>query len=118
MVKTYSFEPFNDFAALGRMLIKFDGQLPPLNEEGPVWFIARIGDGPTDRTSERGHTIEVADGHVGDLAAMASELHRILIELADNHRPYPPHNRIWSPIGAHPAAKSIILRELLARSGQ
>ena len=43
MVKTRSFEPFNAYAALGRMLIKFTGQLPPINEEGSVWFIARIG---------------------------------------------------------------------------
>jgi hypothetical protein len=89
MAKAYSFGPFNDFAALASLLIKFGGELPLLGEEGSVWFVARIGDGPTDRTGEREDVIEVTDGYVRGLAALAGELHQKLIEHAESHRPYP-----------------------------
>ena len=82
------FDPFNDFAALAGLRIKFGGQIPQLREQDAMWFLARIGDGPADRTNERGNDIEVADGYCRALAALAGQLHQKLIEHAESHRPY------------------------------
>jgi hypothetical protein len=88
MSKAYSFDPFNDFAALADSRIKFGGQIPELGEQGSMWFLARIGDSPADRTNERGDTIEVGDGYCRALAALAGQLHQKLIEHAESHRSY------------------------------
>jgi hypothetical protein len=64
MPKTYSFDPFNDFAALASLLIKFGGQLPEVGKEAPVWFLASVGDSlvPVSETAALASTITECSG--------------------------------------------------------
>lgn len=98
----YSFEPLNVLAPLARLLIDVGGHIPQLNKRGAVWFVIKVGDEPTSPARPMADVFKPTKDYFLDMAALAAEVEKKLLEHAENHELVPRFGAWPQPCSGSP----------------
>jgi hypothetical protein len=77
------------FATLSHLLVNFGGNILEFLSHRAVWFHSQAGAVPASLTSPSRDVIEPTKGYWLDMAALATELEKMLIKHADGHHNSP-----------------------------
>jgi hypothetical protein len=77
------------FAALSHLFVNFGGNIPEFLNHRAVWFRSQVGAVPAFLTSPSRDVIEPTKDYWLDMAALATELEKMLIKHADGHHNSP-----------------------------
>jgi hypothetical protein len=90
MTRRYSFEPFNILTPLASLLIDLGGSVPEFFNHRCVWFYAEVGGHSADVTFPVCDVIKPTKNYFLNMAALAAEVEKKLLEHANNHDLVPP----------------------------
>ena len=90
MTKRYSFEPLNFLAPLATLLIDLGGDVSQVLNRRSVWFIAEVGGDPAGLAFPGSDVIKPTKNYFLDMAALASEVEKKLLEHGNSHELVPP----------------------------
>jgi hypothetical protein len=86
---TSAVDALDVFATLAHLFVNFGGNIPEFLNHRAVWFRSQVGAVPASLTSPSRDVIEPAKNYWLDMAALATELEKMLIKHADGHHNSP-----------------------------
>jgi hypothetical protein len=86
---TSAVDALDVFATLSHLFVNFGGNIPEFLNHRAVWFRSQVGAVPASLTSPPRDVIESAKDYWLDMAALATELEKMLIKHADGHHNSP-----------------------------
>jgi hypothetical protein len=86
---TSAVDALDVFATLSHLFVNFGGNIPEFLNHRAVWFRSQVGAVPASLTSPSRDVIEPTKDYWLDMAALATELEKMLIKHADGHHNSP-----------------------------
>ena len=86
---TSAVDALDVFATLSHLFVNFGGNIPEFLNHRSVWFRSQVGAVPASLTSPSRDVIEPTKDYWLDMAALATELEKMLIKHADGHHNSP-----------------------------